>query len=157
MLQRCLTALRAASLALAAFAAATAFDVDLGGFKEAEECFLEAIPREQLRDSNAVIKRAPIFEENVVTLSPESDSFLVTTSDTANNVEVSSDQEDYLGFNMSKKSYNAAISMIAGSLVGNDTDAHGDSMNQAESTVHQNELPTLSDAASSQGVRLDEK
>ena len=47
--------------------------------------------------------------------------------------------------------------MIAGSLVGNDTDVHEDGMNQGDSTVHQNELPTLSHAALSWGVELDEK
>ena len=34
------------------------FDVDLGEFKEADERFLEAIPRAQLRDSDAIIKKA---------------------------------------------------------------------------------------------------
>ena len=40
-----------------------------------------------MTDSNAVIERATIFKENVVNLSPESDSFLVTTSDAVNDVE----------------------------------------------------------------------
>ena len=59
------------------------FDVYLREFKEAEERFLEATPREQLRDSHTIIKKAAFFKENVVKLSPESDSFLVTTSDPA--------------------------------------------------------------------------
>ena len=133
------------------------FDVDLGGLKEAEERFLEAIPREQLRDSDTVIKRATIFKENVVNLSPESDSFLVTASDAATDVEDSSNLQDDQGSNMPKKSYCTIISLIAGSLVGNDTDVHEDGMNQGDSTVHQNELPTLSHAALSWGVELDEK
>ena len=63
------------------------FDVDLGELKEAEEHFLEAIPCKQLRDSDAMIENATIFKENVVQLTPESDSFLVTTSDTASDVD----------------------------------------------------------------------
>ena len=47
--------------------------------------------------------------------------------------------------------------MIAGSLVGNDTDMHEDSTNQDKSKVQQNELPTLSNAGSSWDVKLDEK
>ena len=39
----------------------SAFDADLGEFREAEEHFIEAIPREQLRDSNAIIKIATCF------------------------------------------------------------------------------------------------
>ena len=39
------------------------FDVDLGELKEAEEHFLEAIPREQLRDSDTMIEKATIFKE----------------------------------------------------------------------------------------------
>ena len=59
---------------------------------------------------------------------------------------------------MPKKSYRTIISMIAGSLVGNDNaDVHEDHMNQEESPNHQNERPTLSDAASSWEVELDEK
>ena len=54
------------------------FDVNLGKFKGAEEHFLEAIPCEQLRDSDEIIKKTTILKENVVNLSPESDSFLVT-------------------------------------------------------------------------------
>ena len=81
----------------------------------------------------------------------------MTTSDAANDVEDSSNQQDNQGSNMLKKNYRTIISMIAGSLVGNDTDVHEDSTNQEDSTVHQNKLPTLSDAASSWGVELDEK
>ena len=59
---------------------------------------------------------------------------------------------------MPKKSYRTIISMIAGSLVGNDNaDVHEDHTNQEESPNHQNKLPTLSDAASSWEVELDEK
>ena len=41
----------------------SAFDDDLGEFKEAEEHFLEAIPREQLRDSDAIIKKATFLKK----------------------------------------------------------------------------------------------
>ena len=67
------------------------------------------------------------------------------------------DQQDNQGPDVPKKNYNTVISMIAGSLVGSSTDVHEDRRNQAESTVHQDELPTLSDAARSWGVELDEK
>ena len=70
------------------------FDVDLDELKEAEEHFLEAIPREQLRDSGAMIKKATIFKENVVQLTPKSDSFVVTTSDSANEADNNSNQQD---------------------------------------------------------------
>ena len=78
------------------------FDVNLGEFKEAEERFLEAISRKQLRDSDAIIKKATFFEENVIKLSLESDSFLVTTSDPGNDVENSSNQHDSQGFDVPK-------------------------------------------------------
>ena len=76
------------------------------------------------------------FKENAVKLSPESDNFLVTTSDRGNDVENSSNQQDSQDFDMPKKSYRTIISMIAGSLVENgDTDVHEDHTNQEESPM----------------------
>ena len=133
------------------------FDVDLGTLNEAEEHFLEAIPREQLRDSDAVILKATIVKENVVTLAPEPNNFLVTTSDTVNDVEDSSNQQNLQDSDRPKKSYRTIISMIAGSFVGNHDDVHEENMTQEDPTSHQNKLPTLSDAASLWGKELDEK
>ena len=89
-----------------------------------------------MRDSNAIIKKAAIFKENIVKSSPESDSFLVTTSDSGNNIDNSSNQQDSQGFNMPEKSYRTIISMIAGSLVGNgNTDVQEDRINQEDSLM----------------------
>ena len=45
----------------------------------------------------------------------------MTTSDTAGDVKDSSNQENDQGSSVPKKSYRTIISMIAGSLIGNDT------------------------------------
>jgi len=104
----------------------------------------------QKQNNRAVIAEATIFKENVVNLSPESNSFWVTTSDTANDVENSSNQHESRDNDVPVKSYRTIISMIAGSLVGNEySDVHKEHTVQEESLNHQNELPTLSDAASS--------
>ena len=47
--------------------------------------------------------------------------------------------------------------MIVGSFVGNHDDVHKENMTQEDPTSHQNKLPTLSDAASLWGGKLDEK
>ena len=85
---------------------------------------------------------------------PESNNFLVTTPDTVNDVEDSSNQQYS---DRPKKSYHTIISMISGSLVGNHDAVHEENMTQEDLTSHQNKLPTLSDAASLWGKELDEK
>ena len=69
-------------------------------------------------------------------MTTESDSFLVTTSDSASEVDNNSNQQDDQGFDIPKKSYRTIISMIAGSLVGNgNADVHEDHTNQEESPM----------------------
>ena len=130
------------------------FDVDLDTLKEAEEHFLEAIPREQLRDSDAVIAKSAISRNNVINLAPESNDFLVNTSATKDDAEDNDVNQD---LSVAKKSYRTIISMIAGSLIGNHDDDSENHMTQEDPNNLQNTLPSLSDAASSWGSQLDDK
>ena len=60
------------------------FDVDLDMLQEAEEIFLEPVPRDQIRDSDADIEQAKVSKKNVVNIQPESGSLSQNSPDGAN-------------------------------------------------------------------------
>ena len=104
------------------------FDVYLDMLQEAEERFLEPVPRYQIRDSDAVIEKAKFSKGNVVNIQPESGSLLQNSPDGANDADNSENKINCENVYVPHKKYCTIIAMVAGSLVGAHNIGAGDDM-----------------------------
>ena len=121
------------------------FDVDLD---EAEERFLEPVPRDQLRDSNAVIERAAISKDNIVNIEPELNNLLVTHSDKTDEMKSDSGDISMVQCDTPRQNYSTVISLIAGSLIGNYDGIVEDNTRTNMIEEEQIRLPSIVDNAS---------